>query len=457
MKKTYTLILSIFIGLTSVVGQTTCIDTIYYPQSKLTTVGEFVLMDQVTTGIEGVSQTFNANTGFVHGIRAFVTPDDNGIVGDGTAVDLQISVVDVDADNKPIAVIASELVNITDLGDVRQNLMFTSPVAVSGKYAVVVELNPLTAADDTAYFMTNDATAGDGAGEGLMAYKITSAWFNFYIDFVGASNADALLAPIFEKTIEASYITSLDTVCLGSSVLFTNTTSSVYDSMYNTSNDTNNLILGDLSGAILDTTYMHTYATVGTFNTELIVTQYGYTGNCVDTAYHNVTVIDGATANFGFVEGGATVQFNDSSTNAVTWLWDLGDGNFSTDQNPLHNYAAAGNYTVCLIVTDLFNCDPDTICKPVSFATGIDDFDATAFVNVYPVPANKYVKVSVPSNYYEGKIVIFDVLGKTLKSIDIDNEGEVRISTEGIDAGIYFVSIDKDGERLFTERIIINK
>ena len=33
------------------------------------------------------------------------------------------------------------------------------------------------------------------------------------------------------------------------------------------------------------------------------------------------------------------------------WLWDFGDGSTSTQQNPTHVYAHAGNYTVTLTVT----------------------------------------------------------------------------------------------------------
>lgn len=58
------------------------------------------------------------------------------------------------------------------------------------------------------------------------------------------------------------------------------------------------------------------------------------------------------------VEGAAplTVQFTDQSTiekasKLVNWEWDFGDGGTSTDQNPSHTYAAAGVYTVRLVVT----------------------------------------------------------------------------------------------------------
>ena len=46
-----------------------------------------------------------------------------------------------------------------------------------------------------------------------------------------------------------------------------------------------------------------------------------------------------------------TVTFNDRSLNAVSWLWDFGDGATSTQQNPVHVYTTAGDYVITLTVT----------------------------------------------------------------------------------------------------------
>jgi len=48
-----------------------------------------------------------------------------------------------------------------------------------------------------------------------------------------------------------------------------------------------------------------------------------------------------------------SVQFNDSSQYATGWYWDFGDGNNSTDQNPMHMYSATGNYTVNLTASNI--------------------------------------------------------------------------------------------------------
>jgi len=46
------------------------------------------------------------------------------------------------------------------------------------------------------------------------------------------------------------------------------------------------------------------------------------------------------------------VSFADNSIDGDTYLWNFGDGNTSTLQNPAHTYAKPGSYTATLTVTD---------------------------------------------------------------------------------------------------------
>ncbi|MFZ1688336.1 MAG: PKD domain-containing protein [Flavobacteriales bacterium] len=55
-----------------------------------------------------------------------------------------------------------------------------------------------------------------------------------------------------------------------------------------------------------------------------------------------------------------TVYFTDESINLPqSWLWDFGDSNSSTDQNPTHTYTAPGTYTVSLTATNGNGSDTD--------------------------------------------------------------------------------------------------
>lgn len=56
-----------------------------------------------------------------------------------------------------------------------------------------------------------------------------------------------------------------------------------------------------------------------------------------------------------------TISFNDSSYNIPqSWLWDFGDGNTDTIQNPTHTYSSSGTYTVKLTVTNNVGSDSTT-------------------------------------------------------------------------------------------------
>ena len=69
-----------------------------------------------------------------------------------------------------------------------------------------------------------------------------------------------------------------------------------------------------------------------------------------------------------------TVQFNDQSSGEPTsWLWNFGDGNSSTEQNPTHTYNAPGTFTVSLTVTK----DGET-----------DIYSKTDYIQVYTTPGS---------------------------------------------------------------------
>ncbi len=124
----------------------------------------------------------------------------------------------------------------------------------------------------------------------------------------------------------------------------------------------------------------HTYTLPGYYEVELTVTS--DTTSCNDFERENFTITD-PVANFvGANTSGCaplTVDFTESSTDAVAWFWDFGDGSTSVEQNPQHIYSIQGNYTVGLIITDLNGCTDTLINIDMIVATGsIPDFDITA-------------------------------------------------------------------------------
>ncbi len=99
---------------------------------------------------------------------------------------------------------------------------------------------------------------------------------------------------------------------------------------------------------------VHTFNDSGTYNIALKAT--GPVGSSWKNRTAYVTVTGGETAPLAMFAQDKTivllprsVQFNDTSTNTPTaWNWSFGDGKYSEDQNPSHQYVKRGLWTVLL-------------------------------------------------------------------------------------------------------------
>ncbi|MEM6964854.1 MAG: PKD domain-containing protein, partial [Bacteroidota bacterium] len=79
---------------------------------------------------------------------------------------------------------------------------------------------------------------------------------------------------------------------------------------------------------------------------------------------------DVPVANFSYVDTLLTFNFTDASTGGDSYLWDFGDGNTSSEMNPIHTFSSNGNYEVCLTVTN--NCGNDQWCQTVTAFQPVD-------------------------------------------------------------------------------------
>ncbi|HRB26263.1 MAG TPA: choice-of-anchor L domain-containing protein, partial [Bacteroidia bacterium] len=104
----------------------------------------------------------------------------------------------------------------------------------------------------------------------------------------------------------------------------------------------------------------HQFSGSGSYTVSLTITS---PKNCVGEAIRNVniTVFPLPQASFTIAPDQAPlfnseVAFGDASANAVSWLWDFGDGDTSTLQNVSHFYADPGKYNAKLYVTNVAGC-----------------------------------------------------------------------------------------------------
>lgn len=107
----------------------------------------------------------------------------------------------------------------------------------------------------------------------------------------------------------------------------------------------------------------YTYNTEGVYSVKLIATNINGSDTEIKENYITVTS-SGLPPDCDFeysanaIAVGQSVLFEDKSKNdPSSWLWDFGDGNTSTEQNPYHIYFTEGVYTVSLIVINEYGSD----------------------------------------------------------------------------------------------------
>jgi len=129
---------------------------------------------------------------------------------------------------------------------------------------------------------------------------------------------------------------------------------------------------GDGSTSTLDEP-THVYADTGSYTVMLIVNP-GFT--CADTAIGIINLYNTLTADYDFIAGcsGTPVQFTDASISTeagdiVSWSWNFDDGGSSTLEDPAHEYADGGTYSVILTVMTDVGCQ-STITYDVFVESG---------------------------------------------------------------------------------------
>jgi len=98
------------------------------------------------------------------------------------------------------------------------------------------------------------------------------------------------------------------------------------------------------------------YNNIGAFDVTLIA----YSGGGTDTLTWEDLVFVGSTPSASFLlsTDDTNVTFENQSIGATSYFWDFGDGQFSSAENPVHDYGTFGIYTVQLISTN--PCGNDT-------------------------------------------------------------------------------------------------
>ncbi|MCO6444078.1 MAG: PKD domain-containing protein, partial [Anaerolineae bacterium] len=130
-----------------------------------------------------------------------------------------------------------------------------------------------------------------------------------------------------------------------------------------------NWSFGD-GGSSTDQNPSHTYGQAGTYEVRLVVTsQDGVQSEATQSVTVSEPLPPAPEASFEVTVDNLTAQFTNTSTGQIdSTSWNFGDGQTSSESSPSHTFAAAGTYTVELIVSNAGGADsfslPVTVTAP---------------------------------------------------------------------------------------------
>lgn len=179
-------------------------------------------------------------------------------------------------------------------------------------------------------------------------------------------------------------------------------------------------------------------------------------GNGIQSNTASVTdylnLIEAPLADFTYTLDGNTVSFTNNSSNGDSFEWNFGDGAFSVEENPSHEFTP-GIYTVSLAVSN-------GLCS--SFISQTIDVNSTAVhelsngfkLHVFPNPTQHLLNIQIDGNSNaSAKAAIMSIDGKLLLSDVFVGSNDFKFEIGHLPSGIYLLQIDYLDQRII-ERIV---
>lgn len=154
-------------------------------------------------------------------------------------------------------------------------------------------------------------------------------------------------------------------------------------------------------------------------------------------------------SSFTFNVNSNQVSFNNTSTGSVSYYWDFGDGNTSSQPSPVHTYATTGSFNVMLVAESAL-CGSDTSYQQVMImVVGENDleilFDASLMPN--PVSDELLLRFNHPLNE-NFSIEIYNLNGSKVFSKNYTgSESNIGIDVSAFSAGVYTLLMRTEGLR----------
>lgn len=348
-----------------------CIDTLHYPLVKQQQLGPngnsgFSTFSLWQSDAESVSQMFFGYAGMqVNGVQLLGFRSTSS----AATVVVRASIYNVDGSNNPTGVaLGNGSVTITSTTQNLYTINFSTPISVTGNYAVVLDVTN-TGGIYTSFY--NNAAPGQVIDENLTRFKSSDATLGSNGNWIPMTSITGLgqtvdfepiVAPLVSYQINTTGTVTPTTACLGTPVTLTNTTTTpqLGNRMYSyskyrqyfgfTTNDSTyvwdvdndaNPATTPAADLIWTGNTTHTYASAGTFSPDIISLS-GFWQTCFDFQSHSVTINPVADATFSY----ASSTICEGSANVTPASVATAGGTFSSTTGLVFANATTGEINV---------------------------------------------------------------------------------------------------------------
>ncbi len=141
----------------------------------------------------------------------------------------------------------------------------------------------------------------------------------------------------------------------------------------------------------------------------------------------------------------AASLFTNESIRYESLLWNFGDNQTSTQDNPTHVYTVPGNYIVTLKASDDETCI-DSLKQTVTIVStplAIKTSNASS-IKLFPIPANEFITLEF-EQYDKSSVdlVVYNSIGQQViqkDQVQITNN-RIQLSVASLETGLYFIQI----------------
>lgn len=200
------------------------------------------------------------------------------------------------------------------------------------------------------------------------------------------------------------------------------------------------------------------YNTPGSYSVTLNVGNAAGSNQLIQSSFINVNDVPDATFTYEEITE-AVFSFTNTSTGAVSYLWDFGDGNTSTMVNPVHTFTSTGEFLVLLQATN--ECGTTSITETIEvILISTNDLAIWEYFNLFPNPNDglfHLVLQGQPITEFPVQLNLYDVLGRRIWFRESNfSSGELRetVQVQNLAKGVYVLEV-RAGEQAFIRKVVV--